>query len=93
MAVWMSPSMRPAWGQPSTRRWPAWCPATLVMAEIEVVGSLAYLPNDFDEVIAAMARGHYDPTGWVAERPVDDVVRAIHDLRDGTAMKLLIAVR
>ncbi|MDQ4134042.1 MAG: 2,3-butanediol dehydrogenase, partial [Actinomycetota bacterium] len=34
-------------------------PNTLVLAETSVVGALAYMPQDFDEVIAAMAAGQY----------------------------------
>jgi (R,R)-butanediol dehydrogenase/meso-butanediol dehydrogenase/diacetyl reductase len=34
-------------------------PTVLVMSETAVVGALAYLPEDFDAVIAAMAEGKY----------------------------------
>ena len=40
-------------------------PTMLVMAVTEIAGSLAYLQNDFDEVLAAMAAGKYSMEGWV----------------------------
>lgn len=65
-------------------------PTQLVMAETEIAGALAYLPADFDEVIAAMARGVYDTTGWVEEVNLDGVVDAIHKLRSGAGAKILV---
>lgn len=62
----------------------------IVMAETEIIGSLAYLPEDFDEVIAAMSAGEYDVTGWVDEIPFDEVEHAIHRLREGKGMKVLV---
>lgn len=67
-------------------------PTQLVMAETELAGALAYLPADFDAVIAAMADGLYDPTGWVTEVGIDEVATAIADLRAGKAMKVLVRV-
>ncbi|WP_243229659.1 2,3-butanediol dehydrogenase [Microbacterium sp. CIAB417] len=65
-------------------------PTQLVMAETEIAGALAYLPEDFDAVIAAMAAGVYDTTGWVQEVPLDGVVDAIHALRGGAGAKILV---
>ena len=65
-------------------------PTQLVMAETEIVGALAYLPEDFDAVIAAMSRGLYDTTGWVQQVPLEGVVDAIHALRGGAGAKILV---
>lgn len=65
-------------------------PTQLVMAETEIAGALAYLPEDFDAVIAAMAAGVYDTTGWVQEVPLTGVVDGIHALRGGAGAKILV---
>lgn len=65
-------------------------PTQLVMGETEIAGALAYLPEDFDAVIAAMAEGVYDTTGWVEDVPLDGVVDAIHALRGGAGEKILV---
>jgi (R,R)-butanediol dehydrogenase/meso-butanediol dehydrogenase/diacetyl reductase len=65
-------------------------PTQLVMAETEIAGALAYLPEDFDAVIEAMSRGVYDTTGWVQETPLENVVDAIHALRGGAGAKILV---
>ncbi|WP_111720170.1 2,3-butanediol dehydrogenase [Homoserinimonas sp. OAct 916] len=65
-------------------------PSQLVMAETEIVGSLAYLPEDFDAVIAAMAEGKYSAEGWLSEVEVEGVVGAITELRAGRGMKVLV---
>ncbi|MFF7292589.1 2,3-butanediol dehydrogenase [Microbacterium sp. NPDC008134] len=65
-------------------------PTQLVMGETEIAGALAYLPEDFDAVIAAMAEGVYDTTGWVQDVPLDGVVDAIHALRGGAGAKILV---
>ncbi len=67
-------------------------PSILVGGEAEVIGSLAYLPADFDAVIAAMAAGHYNTSGWIDVVPVDDVTGALRRLRRGEGMKTLVAV-
>lgn len=68
-------------------------PTQLVMAETDIAGALAYLPEDFDAVIEAMSAGVYDTTGWVDEVSLDGVVDAIHALRNGTGAKLLVKSR
>ncbi|MFB8190643.1 2,3-butanediol dehydrogenase [Microbacterium sp. NPDC055988] len=65
-------------------------PTQLVMAETEIAGALAYLPEDFDAVIEAMSRGAYDTTGWVQETALENVVEAIHALRGGAGAKILV---
>lgn len=65
-------------------------PTQLVMAEADITGSLAYTPADFDAVIAAMARGVYDTTGWVDEVGLEGVTDAIHQLRSGAGAKILV---
>jgi (R,R)-butanediol dehydrogenase/meso-butanediol dehydrogenase/diacetyl reductase len=67
-------------------------PTHLMMAEAELVGAVGYRPEEFDAVIAAMADGLYDTTGWVREMPLDDVVDAIHALRGGSGTKILIRI-
>lgn len=65
-------------------------PTYLMMGETEIVGAVGYTPEEFDQVIAAMANGGYDTTGWVREIPLSGVVEAIHELRGGTGAKTLI---
>lgn len=65
-------------------------PTLLMMAETEIVGAVGYLPEEFDQVIAAMARGLYDTAGWVRETSLDGVVDAIRELRSGASTKILI---
>jgi len=68
-------------------------PTALVMSETEMAGVLGYTQHDFDEVIAAMAAGKYDTTGWVQEVPLDGVVDAIGSLRAGNGAKVLVQSR
>lgn len=65
-------------------------PTMLSMGETEIVGSVGYEPEEFDAVIAAMASGVYDTTGWVQEIPLTGIVDAIHALRSGAGAKILI---
>jgi (R,R)-butanediol dehydrogenase/meso-butanediol dehydrogenase/diacetyl reductase len=67
-------------------------PTRLVMAETSMVGALAYMPQDFDDVIAALAAGKYTAEGWVEDIAVDDVVEAFEALRQGVGMKMLVTV-
>jgi (R,R)-butanediol dehydrogenase/meso-butanediol dehydrogenase/diacetyl reductase len=66
-------------------------PTTLVMAETEIAGTLGYTQADFDAVIAAMADGKYDTTGWVAVVGLDGVIDALAELRAGRGMKVLVS--
>lgn len=65
-------------------------PTLLMMGETEIVGAVGYRPEEFDAVIAAMARGVYDTTGWVEEIELTGVVDAIRALREGAGAKVLI---
>lgn len=65
-------------------------PTPMVFAENTILGSIAYLPEDFRAVIAAMAEGSYDAAGWVDDVQFDAVERAMHDLRAGEGMKVLV---
>ena len=65
-------------------------PTMLSMGETEIVGAVGYQPEEFDAVIAAMADGVYDTTGWVEEIPLTGIVDALHALRNGTGAKILI---
>ncbi|QLJ04022.1 2,3-butanediol dehydrogenase [Streptomyces sp. NEAU-sy36] len=67
-------------------------PTQLMMRETEIVGAVGYRPAEFDEVIAAMADGFYDTTGWVQELPLEGILDAIHSLRGGVGGKILIKV-
>ncbi|MFE6996733.1 alcohol dehydrogenase catalytic domain-containing protein [Microbacterium sp. NPDC057659] len=63
----------------------------LMMGETEIAGAVGYRPEEFDAVIAGMAGGFYDTSGWVEERSLDEVVDALHALRAGTgASKILM---
>lgn len=66
-------------------------PTLLVMAETEIAGTLGYTQADFDAVIAAMADGAYDTTGWVATVGLDAVVDTLGELRAGRGMKVLVS--
>lgn len=57
-----------------------------------VIGSLAYSPEDFGQVIGAMAEGKYPTDGWVSVRPAGDLLDVIGDLKAGRGTKILLAV-
>ncbi|WDH78367.1 2,3-butanediol dehydrogenase [Microbacterium esteraromaticum] len=65
-------------------------PTQLVATEIGIFGTLGQLPEDYEDVIAAMARGVYDTTGWVQEVELDGVVDAMTALRGGAGAKMLV---
>lgn len=67
-------------------------PTQLMMGETEIVGAVGYRPEEFDAVIAAMADGVYDTTGWVQERPLEGILDALHSLRAGIGGKVLLKV-
>ncbi len=63
----------------------------LVMNESRIQGSLCYTGADFEAVIALMAQGAYDTTGWVAPIPIGDVVgEGFEALHAGNKMKVLV---
>ncbi|WP_328821850.1 alcohol dehydrogenase catalytic domain-containing protein [Nesterenkonia haasae] len=65
-------------------------PMALVEKEMGVVGSSGYLPDDFDDVIAAMADGAIEPSGWVEEVGIEETGAAIQRLSTGAGSKILI---
>ncbi|MFD7865109.1 zinc-binding dehydrogenase [Streptomyces sp. NPDC059783] len=67
-------------------------PTQLMMGETEIVGAVGYRPEEFDAVIAAMADGVYDTTGWVQKLPWDGFTDALHSLRAGVGGKVLLKV-
>lgn len=67
-------------------------PTYMMMGETEIVGAVGYRPEEFDAVIAAMADGVYDTTGWVQELPLEGIVEALHSLRGGVGGKILLKV-
>ena len=63
----------------------------LVMNESRIQGSLCYTADDFEAVIALMAQGAYDTTGWVTSIGIDDVIdEGFEALHAGTKMKVLV---
>ncbi|MCT1550831.1 alcohol dehydrogenase catalytic domain-containing protein [Brevibacterium casei] len=67
-------------------------PSAMMMGEFELIGSVGYTPADFDGVIARMAAGEYDTTGWTEEMDLDDAVEAIHRLHAGSGTKIALRV-
>ena len=65
-------------------------PTLLVMGERRICATLGYLQEEYDEVIAAMAEGKYDFTGWVETTDLAGVADAMERLRAGKAMKILV---
>lgn len=68
-------------------------PSAIMMGEYELIGSVGYTPAEFDCVIARMAAGDYDTTGWVEEMELDDAPAAIERLTEGAGTKILLRVR
>ncbi len=66
-------------------------PTQLVMAETEIAGALAYLPEDFDAVIEAMSRGvlRHDPAGCRRPHSRTSSTRSTA-LRGGAGAKILV---
>jgi (R,R)-butanediol dehydrogenase / meso-butanediol dehydrogenase / diacetyl reductase len=63
----------------------------LVMNESRIQGSLCYTAADFEAVIALMAKGAYDTTGWVTPIAIDDVIdEGFEALHAGKKMKVLV---
>lgn len=65
-------------------------PWALQLQEKSLVGSFAHQPEDFQEVIAAMAAGHFPTEGWVAKRPMAEVAEAFVELSAGQRTKVLL---
>lgn len=64
---------------------------SLVLNESRVQGSLGYTGSDYQSVIAMMAKGAYDTTGWVDTIALKDVVDiGFKSLMSGEKMKLLV---
>lgn len=66
-------------------------PLSMVMKEAEMIGSLAYLPQDFDAVIGAMQAGIYQPDPWTEVWPLEAAPAAMDQLRRGASTKILVA--
>jgi (R,R)-butanediol dehydrogenase / meso-butanediol dehydrogenase / diacetyl reductase len=65
-------------------------PTSLLLQEVAVIGSLIYTAADYDAVIADMAAGVYETTGWVDHTELDDLVNSYDELRAGRRMKILV---
>jgi (R,R)-butanediol dehydrogenase / meso-butanediol dehydrogenase / diacetyl reductase len=63
----------------------------LVLRERRIQGTICYTGDDYRAVIALMAQGHYDTTGWVDTIPMSGVLeQGFEELRAGRKMKLLV---
>ncbi|WP_406451484.1 2,3-butanediol dehydrogenase [Streptomyces sp. NBC_01622] len=64
---------------------------SLVLRERRIQGTICYTADDYRAVMALMAQGHYDTTGWVDTIPLSDLIDGgFTELRAGRRMKLLI---
>lgn len=67
-------------------------PTSLLLQEVEVVGSIVYDDSDYRAVIENMAAGLYDTTGWVEHTPLSGLLDAFDELRAGRKMKILVDI-
>lgn len=65
---------------------------TVSLNELRVLGSLAYEPVDFENVIAALGKGLIDTEGWTESGSFDELEHVIRNLSKGHGMKVLIPV-
>lgn len=65
-------------------------PTSLLLQEVEVIGSIVYDDADYEAVIANMAAGRYQTDGWVEHAPLDALLDVYDELRAGRKMKVLI---
>ena len=65
-------------------------PTSLLYRETTIIGSSTYTDDDYRAVIDAMSGGAFDPAGWVEIRPLEELLTAFDDLRDGGPSKVLI---
>lgn len=68
----------------------AFNPTQFVFAENTIVGSIAYLAEDFRAVIEAMSEGRYTTEGWISTVQFEGLVDAFAELRAGQGMKVLV---
>ena len=68
-------------------------PTSLLYRETTVIGSSTYTDDDYRAVIAAMAAGGYDPSGWVETRSLDELLSTFDELRAGGPSKVLIDLK
>jgi (R,R)-butanediol dehydrogenase/meso-butanediol dehydrogenase/diacetyl reductase len=70
-------------------------PFAVQWAENRIITCMAYGPEDYEDVIAAMAEGAFPTDGWVDVRPASDLVEAIQQLRlgNGGGTKILLDVK
>lgn len=65
-------------------------PTSILLQEVEVIGSFLHDDADYAAVIANMAAGLYDTTGWVEHTPLSGLLDAFDELRAGRKMKILV---
>jgi (R,R)-butanediol dehydrogenase/meso-butanediol dehydrogenase/diacetyl reductase len=63
---------------------------TLLLGGKQIVTSATYTHDDFTQVISALAQSDLPLAGWVETIGFDDVAGALHRLRAGHGMKLLV---
>lgn len=68
-------------------------PTSLLYREVRLAGSSTYTDDDYRAVIAAMAAGGYDPSGWVETRPLEELHSTFEELRTGGPVKVLIELQ
>jgi (R,R)-butanediol dehydrogenase / meso-butanediol dehydrogenase / diacetyl reductase len=68
----------------------AFNPTSLLLQEVEVIGSIVYDDADYEAVIRNMAAGVYQIDGWVEHAPLSELLTAFDELRAGRKMKILI---
>jgi len=65
-------------------------PSGAVFAENTIIGSLAYRPSDFREVIEEISKGRYSSKGWVSTVPLSEAQSALEHLHEGRGVKILV---
>jgi (R,R)-butanediol dehydrogenase/meso-butanediol dehydrogenase/diacetyl reductase len=70
-----------------------WDPASVMINEVEVRGSMCYAEGVYEAVIDLMAKGHYPTSGWVEHIAWDRLVEeGFVPLRRGERLKVLVDV-
>lgn len=65
-------------------------PTSLIIQEVNVIGSIVYDHADYEAVLSDMAAGHYDTTGWIDHVPLDQLTEGFEQLRAGKKVKILV---
>lgn len=65
-------------------------PTSLIIQEVNVIGSIVYDDSDYSAVISHMAAGRYDLSGWIEHVPLDGLIEGFELLRAGSKVKILV---